>query len=283
MEKYNMNVEVLMSAMYQHDFEIAYRAGIESDLLIINQCDKDDYQEIEVNGYKWRMISSTERGSNKSRELAITNANGPICMFCDDDEHLTENYAEKIKEAYQKLNYPAAVAFNILRKNVNMPFSYYVIKKPKRASKMRGYGTAMLSIDIEQVRKAGVHFSPYFGAGTEWGCGEDILFEFDIMEKGLKMYEYPTVIGEVDYSQGSTWFDGYDKKYFYNIGAFYQCLYKGKFIKYLRILYNVFYKLRKDKNLKKWEKIKYMIKGMNGFEKKISYDQYSKMHTVRRE
>lgn len=279
----NISVEVLMSAMYQDNFDIAYRAEIDSDLLIINQCDKEDYQEIEVNGHKWRMISSTERGSNKSRELAVKMATGQICMFCDDDEKLAENYVEKIKNAYKELDYPAAIAFNISRKNINTPISYYVIKEPKRSSKKRGYGTAMLSIDVGQIRDADVHFSPYFGAGTEWGCGEDILFEFDIIDKGLKMYEHPTVIGEVDYSHGSTWFNGYNEKYFYNIGAFYQCVYRKNPTKYLRVIYNVFYKFRKDKKIKKSKKIQYMLKGMSGFKKKIPYDEFYKRDNERRD
>ena len=40
-----IEVEVLMSVMHQASFDIAYKTGIRSDLLIINQCDKEDYQE----------------------------------------------------------------------------------------------------------------------------------------------------------------------------------------------------------------------------------------------
>ena len=35
-----MNLEVLLSCMYQEDMSIALRTRIQSDLLIINQCNK---------------------------------------------------------------------------------------------------------------------------------------------------------------------------------------------------------------------------------------------------
>lgn len=60
-----IKVEVLMSVMHQQGFDIAYKTGIKSDLLIINQCDKEEYQEIVVDGHLWRMISTTERGLSK--------------------------------------------------------------------------------------------------------------------------------------------------------------------------------------------------------------------------
>ena len=80
-----MKLEILMSAMHQENFDIAYRSKVDSDLLIINQCDKDDYTEIEVNGHIWRMISTTERGLSKSRNMALKNAKGDICLLADDD------------------------------------------------------------------------------------------------------------------------------------------------------------------------------------------------------
>ena len=67
-------VEVLMSCMHQDGFDIAYRTKIDSDVLIVNQCDKDAYEEITVNGHTWRMIYTTERGLARSRNMALENS-----------------------------------------------------------------------------------------------------------------------------------------------------------------------------------------------------------------
>ena len=112
-----IKVEVLMSVMHQDGFDIAYRTSIDSDLLIINQCDKDDYQEIIVNGHLWRMISTTERGLSKSRNMALKNIKGDICLLCDDDERLVNNYASKIEKAYVELPDAVAIVFNVKRIN----------------------------------------------------------------------------------------------------------------------------------------------------------------------
>ena len=81
-----MKVEVLMSVMHQTDMSVGYKANVGTDLLIVNQCDHDDYDEQVVDGHLWRMISTTERGLAKSRNLAIRNAKGDICVLADDDE-----------------------------------------------------------------------------------------------------------------------------------------------------------------------------------------------------
>lgn len=99
-----VKVEVLMSVMHQASFDIAYKTGIRSDLLIINQCDKEDYQELIIDGYLWRMISTTERGLSKSRNMALNHAKGDICLFCDDDETMSQGYVDTISKAF--LKYP---------------------------------------------------------------------------------------------------------------------------------------------------------------------------------
>lgn len=65
----------------------------------------------------------------------------------------------------------------------------------------------------------------------------------------MKIYEYPAEIATVDYSNVSQWFKGYTKQYFYNLGGYYQYLYKNNFaLKFLWRVYNC-YKLRREKNL----------------------------------
>ena len=73
-----MNLEVLLSCMYQEDMGIAVRARVQSDLLIINQCNKNGIDEVTDGVHHIRMISSTERGLSKSRNMALENACGDI-------------------------------------------------------------------------------------------------------------------------------------------------------------------------------------------------------------
>lgn len=268
-----MNVEVLMSCMHQENFDIAYKTKVNSDLLIINQCDKNDYSEINVNGHLWRMISTTERGLSKSRNMALKNANGDICLLCDDDEELSEGYVNIITKAFSELNDATAIVFNLNRINYKMKKTYYKITKIKRAPKYRAYGSPMLGLKIYNIINNKISFNEKFGSGTDWGGGEDSLFIRDIKKIGT-IYEYPEIIATIDYSNGSNWFDGYTEKYFYNLGAFEEYSNKNKIIALLYRLYLCFYKLRKNKQLSPLQKLKWMYLGAQGMKHNVTYKEF---------
>lgn len=269
-----MKLEVLMSVMYQDDFEVAYKTGIKSDLLIINQCDRDDYKEININGYLWRMICTTERGLSKSRNMALMNAKGDICLFCDDDETMATGYMNIILKAFSELDDATGVVFNLDRVNYTMKKKYYRIIAIQKAPKYRAYGSPMLAVKKSDIEKKGIVFDEKFGSGSSWGGGEDSLFEHNIHKSGMKIYEYPATIATIDYSNGSKWFHGYTKQYFYNLGGYYQYLYKKNFIiKFLWMIYNC-YKLRKEKKLSSIQKLHWMYQGGKGMKKNVTYTEF---------
>ncbi len=274
MQENKVKFEVLMSVMHQKDFSIAYKTKVNSDLLIINQCDEDKYEEIKVGEYTWRMISTSTRGLSKSRNMALDNARGEICLFCDDDEEFSENYKENIIEAYEKLPKAATIVFNVKRINYKMKKTYYQISKIRKAPSFRGYSSQMITVYLPRINEHGIRMNENFGSGTQWGGGEEILFQDDIRRKGMKIYEHPFVIATVDYGGGSNWFTGYSEKYFYNLGAFIQYKYKCNFIlKELRCLFTC-YRLRREKKLSFCKKMKWMHKGMKGIKKGVTYAEY---------
>ncbi len=266
------NIEVLMSAMHLSDFEIAYRTGVKSDLLIINQCDKNDYSEMEIDGFLWRMISTTERGVSRSRQMAIDNARGHICLLCDDDEELSVGYTEIIERAYNECQHADAIVFNLNRKNRKVKKKYYVITRKRKAPSYRGYGSPMLSFKLDKVKNAGIKMNLNFGSGSPWGGGEDTLLEIDMRREGLKIYEYPETIATIDYSYGSRWYTGGDERYYYNLGAFL----KNAYGPIKRNLYKVYecIKMRKEKTLSFFEKMKWMRLGEKGFGRNVTYQEF---------
>lgn len=270
----NMRLEVLMSVMYQEDFDIAYKAGIKTDLLIINQCDKDEYQETFVDGHLWRMISTTERGLSKSRNMAIKNSQGDICLFCDDDETMAEGYSEIITNAFKKLCDATGIVFNLNRINYTMKKTYYKITTMRLAPKYRAYGSPMLAVKMNDIKRCNLFFNEKFGSGSLWGGGEDSLFEYELRKKGMKLYEYPAEIATIDYSNESKWFFGYTEQYFYNLGGYYGFLYKSNYI--LRLLWEIYscYKLRKEKKISLLKKMYWMYQGGRGIDKNVTYTEF---------
>ena len=53
--------------------------------------------------------------------------------------------------------------------------------------------------------------------------GDDTLFIVDCLKKGLKLYSSPIVLGNIC-SDTSTWFKGYNKKYFFDKGALFTAI-----------------------------------------------------------
>lgn len=195
-----MNLEVLLSCMHQEDMSIAERTHIQSDLLIINQCNKNDLTETIRNGYRIRMISTTERGLSKSRNMALENACGDICLICDDDEHFVDDYRTIILNAFKVHPKADVIAFNF--KN---PFRSFPLKQKKI-----GYVGALqlASWQIAFRRKSivdnNITFDETMGAGVTMGGGEENKFLIDCLKKRLSIIYLPVCIGSVS-QEASTW------------------------------------------------------------------------------
>lgn len=214
-----MNLEVLISCMHQKDASIIQRTNIQSNVLVINQCDENKVEKFDFKNTKGdichaRIFYTKERGLSKSRNMAIKNAIGDICLICDDDESLENNYVETIINAFNR--YPD---FDIITFNVKLPRKKIYPSSEKRV----GYIRAMKihSVEIAFRRKniltKGIYFDEQMGTGTGNGGGEENKFLFDCLKKGLKIRLFPQLIASVSQKE-SQWFHGYTDSYFINRG-----------------------------------------------------------------
>ena len=79
-----------------------------------------------------------------------------------------------------------------------------------------------------------------FGGGTAHGSGEDVLFIKDCLKKNLNVIAVPATLAKLNESRESTWFKGYDEKYFYDKGYLFACISKRycKIISLLNLIKN---------------------------------------------
>ena len=96
-------MEVLLSCMNQTDISLVDKCRSRTDAVIINQHTNNSYAEITVDGKKITMFSSTQRGLSRSRNYALSQATGDICLLCDDDVTYVDNYETIVIEAFQTL------------------------------------------------------------------------------------------------------------------------------------------------------------------------------------
>ena len=64
-----------------------------------------------------------------------------------------------------------------------------------------------------------IRFDEAFGAGSKFEMGEENIFLADIFRKHLKIYYVPEKIGTLKVNHPSSWFKGYNEKYFIDRGA----------------------------------------------------------------
>jgi len=206
-------VEVLISAMNQKDSSIFKRTNIQSNALMINQSNDENYWEERQKYGLLRIFSSKERGLSNSRNMAIEKACGKYALLCDDDELLYDEYPQIIEKAFEDNPKADIICFQVK----------YNTKKYSNKAKKLGFlsslkiSSVQICLKIEAIKKKGITFDPNFGAGTPIGSGEENIFLYDCLKKGLYLYYVPICIGEVA-QNNSTWFKGFNQLYFFNRG-----------------------------------------------------------------
>lgn len=197
---------------------------IASDALIINQSDCVKYECLFYHGYKIECYTFAERGLSRSRNNALLRCTGEILCIADDDMVYTDTYREDIINEFQKHPEADALVFNVTA--LNDERSGKTIEKYARVGKResREYGSVHIAIRKRALIGKNVYFNTLFGSGATYSCGEDTLFLKELIEKDLKLYKTPIRIASVDMSD-STWFKGYNEKYFKDKGALIEAAY----------------------------------------------------------
>lgn len=211
-----MSLTVLISCMYEKDTSIIQRSNVQSDVVVVNQCDQNRIEEFDfVNRYgatcHAKFICTTERGLSRSRNMAIRNSWGDVCYICDDDEFLDEQYERKIIDAYISNTKYDLIIFSINRKNYNYP-NHKIKVGIKEILKT---SSVQITFKREAIVNNELAFDIKMGSGTGNGGGEENKFLIDCKKKRLKMIYVPEVIATV-LSENSQWFHGFDEQYFRN-------------------------------------------------------------------
>lgn len=228
-----MRIEVLIATMHNDNPNKLYKdMNLSTDAIIINQCDSNNYKELKINDNVVKCYSFNERGLSRSRNNALLRCTGDILCLADDDVVYSNTYKDDIVKEFENHPKADAIVFNVLS-NVKSR-SGKRINKFAKVGKMesREYGSVHIAIKRNALLSRNVYFNILFGSGSTFNCGEDTIFLKELLDKKLKLYKSPVIIGNVDMSD-STWFKGYTKEYFNNKGAVIACAYPH--IKYLLI------------------------------------------------
>lgn len=266
-----MKIQILVATMFQTDYSLLDKINVQSDAVVVNQCDFDNINSFRYKNYNILWINSTERGLSRSRNMALKNSTADVCVICDDDERLSDGYPHMILNAYTNLKNADFIVFNINRIGYNEKEKEFI--RSEKIEWFKNYSSVHITFKRCQILENDITFDIRFGAGSGvYSCAEDAIFCRDCHKKNLKMYTYPGILCDV-VCDNSTWFNGYDAKYFYDVGAYLSVVYPS-----LKHVMKCYYpvRFRKITDLRAFEIIHYINAGFRGFKRKMSYDEYVK-------
>ncbi len=196
-EASSLHLEILISTVDRNSLEFLdvmfqYNKLSDYQILIINQTSAEC--TVFSNDPKIRVINSFEKGISKSRNLAIENAVGDICLLADDDVVFLKGFENHIVQSHSELKDADVITFKTLTTE-NKPYSKY----PKERTHLDTFCIYVLSIEISFKRlsivNGTVRFNENFGLGATFQDSENHIFLLDLIKyKHLKLVFEPEFI-----------------------------------------------------------------------------------------
>ncbi len=266
-----MDIQVVVAAMNQIDDSLVKKMNIQTDAIVCNQCDLCSNNCYQYDQFRVDYYNRPDRGVGLNRNVGVLHCkNDCIVTFADDDMHFVDGYAKIIEKAFCELPDADAIIFNINTVGTNM--GRRINSKAMRVHLYNAlnYGAARLSVKSIPLKKENILFHSCFGGGTRYGSGEDTIFIVDLLKHKLKVYVYPAYIAEVEQTN-STWFSGYDEKYFHDKGALFRAIF-SRWAWVMCLQYLIRHKNEyKNASMSLKEAYKCMQQGMRNFESLGSY------------
>lgn len=266
----SLSFEILCVTMHQKDFSKIKSMNIRSNVVFANQTDETSLKKIEFENHIATIISTETRGVGKNRNIALLNASADICLFADDDVVYDDDLEKKVVGEFERHPDADVIIFNLETDDKNRKQKIY--PKTKKCSRFcrKPWATFKIAFRLDSVKKSNIWFSTLYGGGAIFPSGEDSLWIMEAFHKGLIFYVSKEKIGKVSFAK-STWFTGYDEKYFYGKGAYYKKAHPKSY--FLWMLYFSF-RTRKMSKMGFGEKMNWMYKGLGGYNKLLSYEEY---------
>lgn len=218
-----MTMQLLVSAMGKGPLELAEEMHIDSDAVIVSQGEEYAYEEAEYKGHTLRFFAMAERGVGLSRNHALMRADHDISLFADEDIVYVPGYEKMVLEAFVQHPEADMLLFKVQASPGRETYDITEFGRVRSYNCGR-YPTYSFAVRTREVHKRNITFSLLFGGGAAYSNGEDSLFIKECIKKGMKVYKVPVSIG-TEKERESTWFKGYNRKFFFDRGVLYRHLY----------------------------------------------------------
>lgn len=208
-------LQVLVATMHQKDLSIKDKMNIRCGAIIANQADRNEILEED----DLKMITTKTRGVGLNRNIALLASEADILLFADDDIVYNDDMPQAVIAAFRDNPQADVMVFGMdMVKNGSVFERRHLNKRRLRVFNAMRFGTYRIAVRRKALLKANILFNQNFGGGCPFSSGEDSLFLKACFDRGLKVYAHEYVLGTCA-KDTSTWFVGYNEKYFYDKGV----------------------------------------------------------------
>lgn len=217
-------VEVLITTVNMQDpKQLLDQMNIRTQAMIGNQTSFNEVTQVQHCGRDIPVYSFHERGVGLNRNNLLLRSKADFCVFGDDDLRYADDYEDIIRKSFEDHPDADVLIFNL----EDDSGQHYVIKKDFRVNYLNfmRFGAARVVVRREVVSMNAISFNQNFGGGTRFSSGEDTLFLCDCLRRGLRIYAVTPILARLEENRPSTWFVGYNKKYFEDKGVLYYTMF----------------------------------------------------------
>ena len=218
-----MTLQLLVAAVNREPRGLAEEMRIDSDAVIVSQGERYGYEELRWKEHDIRCFYMAERGVGLSRNHSLLRADADISLFADEDIIYEPGYEQKVLAAFEEHPQADLLFFNVRAMPGRETYHNENFGRVRWYNSGR-YPTYSLAVRTRRIHQKNITFSLLFGGGAKYSNGEDSLFIRDCLKAGLKAYKVQVAIGH-ERERESTWFTGYNEKFFYDRGVLYHYLY----------------------------------------------------------
>ena len=208
-------MQVLVATMHQKDLSIAEKMNIRCEAVIANQADRNEFC---VDG-DLKMITTNTRGVGLNRNIALLAADADILLFADDDVVYYDDMPQSVLRAFEENPQADVLVFGLdITHNGEITERRRLTKKRLHIWNAMRFGTVRMAVRRSALLRGNIVFNQNFGGGCPFSSGEDSLFLKACFDAGLRVYAHTYVLGTCA-KDTSTWFKGFNEKYFYDKGV----------------------------------------------------------------
>ena len=149
-----MKLQIILSIMNLKKENLS-KMNITSKCIVINQCDKTDYEKFG----DFDIYSYTERGAANSRNRGLEHITEDIILLCDDDVIYDDEYEQKVLNEFKNNPIADVIIFNMYSPNRKKK----TIMKNKRLHIYNSLHYATCNIAFRRNSIGNIKFNPMFG------------------------------------------------------------------------------------------------------------------------